>query len=197
MPDEGNRLERRVVVRDVRALSTLAHPLRLRLLNYLLRFGPRTARQCADALGDTGANCSYHLRHLARYGLVERAQQPEGADGRERPWQAAATGFDFAGDPADPANDIARSALASLELDELMHMLHRYLDRQAELDQQWREAATFHTYGLTATPEELTDLVGKLDATIRPFIAATRTQVPEGARPVHLSLQAVLRPDAI
>src|SRR5882724_2810756 len=104
-------VERRVVVRDVRALSTLAHPLRLRLLNYLLGVGPRTARQCADALGDTGANCSYHLRHLARYGLVERAEQGEDADGRERPWQAAATGFEFAGDPTDPANAIARSAL--------------------------------------------------------------------------------------
>lgn len=186
------RAERRMTVRDVRALSTLAHPLRLRLLNHLLGVGPRTARQCAEALGDTGANCSYHLRHLARYGLVERVEQPEGADQRERPWRAAATGFDFGG-LADPAP--INSSLLSLQLDALLGMLREYVDRESELDPSWRQAAALKDYGLLVTSGELCDLTARLDALIRPFLAATRRGAPEGARPVQLSLQAIVRPD--
>jgi hypothetical protein len=190
------RPERRMTVRDVRALSTLAHPLRLRLLNYLLGVGPRTARQCADALGDTGANCSYHLRHLARYGLVERVEQPAGADQRERPWRAAATGFDFRDSLEDPATNPIGSSLVSLQLDELLGMLRQYFDRADELDSAWRRAAALNTYGLVLTSDELVDLTERLDGLIRPYLAPTRQDTPEAARPVQLSLQAILRPDA-
>ena len=143
----------RVVVNDPRALSTLAHPLRLRLLRHLLNRGPSTAKQCADALGTTGANCSYHLRHLARYGLAERVEWPGEGDRRERPWRAAATGFEFVGDPADPVTATARSALASLELDESVLLLRRYLDQEVDLVKRWRDAAALNTYGLSLTAE--------------------------------------------
>ena len=58
----------------------MAHPLRLALLDRLMSFGEQTAAQCAAAVGSTASNCSYHLRALARVGLVERG---ESADGRE------------------------------------------------------------------------------------------------------------------
>lgn len=188
--------EKRMTVRDVRALSTLAHPLRLRLLNHLLAMGPRTARQCAEALGDTGANCSYHLRHLARYGLVERVSQPEGADQRERPWRAAATGFDFGADRTDPVTAPITTSLASLQLDEQVRLLRAYLDHEADLAPEWREAAALNGYGLLVTAEELADLVRRIDAIVRPFISATRDDAPDGARLVHLGLHAVRHPES-
>ena len=57
-------------------LAALAHPLRLDLLNHLMSSGPATASQCARAVDDTPSNCSYHLRYLARYGLVEPVDGP-------------------------------------------------------------------------------------------------------------------------
>ena len=44
-----------------------------------------TAAACARRLGSSQANCSFHLRQLAKYGFVEQAA-PSG-DSRERPWR--------------------------------------------------------------------------------------------------------------
>src|SRR5690242_19630206 len=105
--------ERRTRVTDPRALRALAHPLRLALLDHLMSFGEQTAAQCATAVGSTASNCSYHLRALARVGLVERG---ESADGREHPWRSSSTGLEFG--PREATG--SRSAIAAARaVDEL------------------------------------------------------------------------------
>jgi len=194
---DGVSSQHRVAVSDVSALKTLAHPLRLRLLHYLLAAGPSTASQCADALDDTGSNCSYHLRHLARFGLVERAERTGAADQRERPWRAAATGFDFLPEIEDPRAAAVRSTLSSLRLDEVVSSLERYYALEGKLPQDWRQAAAFENYVLMVTPDELSHLVMTLDAVIRPYIRTGRSRVRGSARPVNLSLQAHPTPEFI
>jgi DNA-binding transcriptional ArsR family regulator len=87
-------------VTDIDALRTIANPVRYRILGHLMAIGPQTASQCAAVVGETASNCSYHLRELARFGLVERVDDGPG-DARERPWRSAATGWEFR--PADDA----------------------------------------------------------------------------------------------
>src|SRR5919201_2302722 len=72
---------------DPRALRALAHPLRLSLLGLLRSEGPLTATRAGELLGESAASCSFHLRQLAKYGLVEEAG---GGTGRQRPWRATA-----------------------------------------------------------------------------------------------------------
>lgn len=48
--------------------------------------GTLTATQASEALGESPANCAFHLRTLAKYGFVREAG---GGRGRERPWMAA------------------------------------------------------------------------------------------------------------
>jgi len=72
---------------DARAMRALAHPLRLDLMELLAAGGPATAAACGRALGIPQANCSFHLRQLAKYGYVEEADQ--GEDRRERRWRLA------------------------------------------------------------------------------------------------------------
>src|ERR1700744_5591086 len=97
----GGARETRTRVSDPRALRALAHPLRLALLDRLMSFGEQTAAQCAAAVGSTASNCSYHLRALARVGLVEPGSS---SDRRERPWRATSTGLEFGpADPSDPS----------------------------------------------------------------------------------------------
>ena len=72
-------------VRDAELMRALAHPLRAALLDYLTAIGPRTASECAEAVDSSASNCSWHLRQLAQFGLVERT---DAVDGRERPWRA-------------------------------------------------------------------------------------------------------------
>ncbi len=188
------RPEDRRAVTDVRRLAALAHPLRVALLSHLLAVGPRTASECAAAVDASPSNCSWHLRQLESRGFVERAG--EAADGRERPWRAAATGFRI-GDLEDtPAVRSAVQALAAVQLDEEFRLARAYLRHEDELAEPWRHSAEFNTYGLLLDAGELAELAGRLDALIRPYLAPTRPDAPDGARPVHLFLSAFLRPDA-
>src|SRR5919202_5689667 len=70
---------------DARVIRALAHPLRLALLQLLLVRGPLTATQAGEALGESPASASFHLRTLAKYGYVEGAGA---GPGRRRPWRA-------------------------------------------------------------------------------------------------------------
>jgi DNA-binding transcriptional ArsR family regulator len=187
-----DRREERRQITDVRALTALAHPVRVALLNQLMAFGPRTASQCAAAVGASASACSYHLRQLARWGLVEPVPA---ADGRERPWQAAATGFSFDPDPSDPAMLAAQQTLAGMQLDQDAQAARAFLRRADTLDPAWLNAVALSRFSLLLTAAELTELTAALDALIRPYIGLTRADPPAAARPVHLDLKAFPEPE--
>ena len=73
---------------DPRALRAYAHPVRMALMGLLRTEGPLTATRAAELLGESSGTCSFHLRQLAKYGLVEEAG---GGTGRQKPWRATAT----------------------------------------------------------------------------------------------------------
>jgi DNA-binding transcriptional ArsR family regulator len=190
--------ERHLQVTDAKVLAALAHPLRVALLDQLAALGPRTASQCAAALGETPANCSYHLRQLAGVGLVARSQA---TNGRERPWELTYTGLQL-GPPledrdADQATRAMRDALTVMGIEQDARLARQYLRVMDRAPEGWQEAATSHEYSLLMTAEELRDLVEGLDRAIRPFIRLTRQDPPDGARPVHLDLRAFLRPEEL
>ena len=82
-PDGAGGRER-VDLTDPKAIRALAHPLRWGLLEALSHAGTLTATQASEMLGESPANCAFHLRTLAKYGFVEEAG---GGRGRERPWR--------------------------------------------------------------------------------------------------------------
>jgi DNA-binding transcriptional ArsR family regulator len=188
-------VERRHRISDPTALRALAHPLRLALLDRLMSFGEQTAAQCAKAVGSTASNCSYHLRALARVGLVEPGSS---GDRRERPWRATSTGLEFG--PADPSSSPA-AAGAARALEELSLTRDEELTRQARRrhEQQpadWREAEAFNSYALKLTASELWQLVDQIDRLVRPFIALTRAQAPGDADVASLRLLAFRHPQS-
>jgi DNA-binding transcriptional ArsR family regulator len=194
------RTERRLETDDGAVLAALAHPLRVALLYQLNALGARTASQCAEALGETPANCSYHLRQLAKAGLVARE---EAGNGRERPWRSVYTGLSLhvPADDADPevvtAARATRAALANLEIEEHARLARQYLRLEPRAARPWREVAGVNSYSLRLTADELAELVQTLDAAIRPFIGLTRSDPPAGAQPVHLDFKAFLRPETL
>ena len=194
------RAERRMEVTDGAVLAALAHPLRVALLYQLNALGSRTASQCAQALGETPANCSYHLRQLAKAGLVAR---DEAGNGRERPWRSVYTGLSLrpAVDDADPevvtAARATRAALANAEIEEHARLARQYLRLEPRAATAWRDVAGVNSYSLRLTAGELDELVQALDAAIRPYIGLTRAYPPEDAQPVHLDFKAFLRPEAL
>jgi hypothetical protein len=181
------RPERLVRVTDPRALQALAHPTRVGLLDHLMATGASTASQCAEVVGESASTCSWHLRQLARFGFVERG---ESEDGRERPWRATATGFAY--DPTDMTSGDERlqSAVLTTQIRAEEQALLRHLEARNDLPAPWHDASIVHTYHLLMTPDELAALASELDQAIRPFIALTRADTPEDARPVRLHLRA-------
>jgi DNA-binding transcriptional ArsR family regulator len=181
MPHETRRR-----ITEPQALEALAHPVRLELINYLMAQGPATASTCARAVGDSPSNCSYHLRVLAKAGLVDEVASE---DGRERPWRALITGFDTDADNDGPLTPQVAELLA-VALQREQRMMRDYLARRDEVPRRWRGADVYSSYTLRLGPQELIDLTAKLDALIRPYIAATREDAPRGSAVVHLGLQA-------
>jgi DNA-binding transcriptional ArsR family regulator len=187
--------ENRPLLSDPETLEALAHPVRLDLLTYLMSEGPATTSACARAVRDDASNCSYHLRALARLGLVERVSS---SDGRERPWRATITGFDTLSAGLPPGSEQARSSAevmaAGLALDQ--RLTRDYLAQRDQVRAVWREADQYATYTLRVTPSELRELGEQLDALIRPLIAATRRNAGDDAELVHLNLHAFPRTGA-
>ncbi|MBA2553160.1 MAG: helix-turn-helix transcriptional regulator [Geodermatophilaceae bacterium] len=193
MPTTPDRLPPRLVVGN-EALAALAVPARFALLNHLLAAGPQTASQCAAVVEETASNCSWHLRALAKVGLVEPAEQGSAGDARTRPWQAAAVGFDFSGEPG-PAAKVAAAALAVMSTQHADELFGRYMARRELLPEEWTEASGASSYALQLTPVELQALIGAVDALIRPYVRPIRSDAPESSAVVHVTLRAFLNPD--
>lgn len=75
-------------IADPRALKALTHPMRMRLIGELATRGACRAVDLANALGQPANSVSFHLRQLARYGLVEE-DTGHSTDRREHWWRTA------------------------------------------------------------------------------------------------------------
>jgi len=177
--------QRTVELNDPRALRALAHPVRLTLVSLLRRAGPLTATQAGERIGESATTCSFHLRQLARYGLVEEAG---GGRGRERPWRATATATSWPNVSETPEQAAASELLSSVVAGRYHERTLRWLAERADDTAEWQEAAQFGDDVLHVTAEELQELGRGIDALVETFRARqTRAELrPEGSREVTL-----------
>jgi DNA-binding transcriptional ArsR family regulator len=195
VPDDPKIHPDTVVLSDPRALRAYAHPLRLRLVGLLRRRGPMTATQAGEAVGESPASCSFHLRQLAKWGLVEEAG---GGKGRERPWKATAQFTSWSATGRGAEVSAASDLLMSVIVDRYVEELYGWIDRRAGEPDEWQEAAAFGDIVLHLTAEELAEVSRTLwgiglryaDRTIDP------SKRPAGSRPVQmLNLAFPARPE--
>ena len=73
-------------ISDPKAVLAVTHPLRMRLLGELSRRATARVVDLASALGEPANSVSFHLRQLAKYGLIEVNPERSG-NGRERWWR--------------------------------------------------------------------------------------------------------------
>jgi predicted ArsR family transcriptional regulator len=155
---DGTEAHGRTVTRltDPRALRAYAHPVRMRLIGLLRTEGPLTATRAADLLGESSGTCSFHLRQLAKYGLVEEA---EGGTGREKPWRATttSTAWDTTGD-STPEMAAATSLLSTVVAEQYFEQLARWLEASPGEPTEWQRAAMLGDRLLYVTPAELEEL---------------------------------------
>ena len=176
-------------IRDAAVMRAMAHPARLALLEHLRNSGPATATECAGVVGLSPSATSYHLRALARAGLVQTA--PGRGDGRERLWRITAERFEVSSvaDLGPEAREALRSLLESLlAWDDAR--VRRYLAQLDTEPTEWQDAAFFMDSTLQVTAEELTTLGQAVQELIAPYRKERRADPPAGTRPVSLSIRA-------
>jgi len=168
---------------DPRALRALAHPLRLSLLGLLRTEGPLTATRAGELLGESSASCSFHLRQLAKYGLVEEAG---GGRGRERPWRATAMFTDVPTVTDSPELDAASGLFRSIVAERYYEQMMGWLEARADEPPEWQRAALFGDVFVYLTADELTELGERVDRLLDRYIdRTTRPELrPPGARMV-------------
>jgi DNA-binding transcriptional ArsR family regulator len=177
-------------IRDAAVMRAMAHPARLALLEHLRNSGPATATECAGVVGLSPSATSYHLRALARAGLVQAA--PGRGDGRERLWRITAERYQVTGvaDLAPEAREALRTLLESLlAWDDAR--VRRYLSQLDTEPPDWQDAAFFMDSTLQVTAEELTALGHAVQELIAPYRKERRRDRPPGTRPVSLAVRAL------
>ncbi|SED39596.1 helix-turn-helix domain-containing protein [Streptomyces sp. TLI_105] len=181
----GDEQPRSIRLTDPRALRAYAHPLRMSLVGLLRSSGPFTATRAAELTGESVASCSYHLRMLAKYGLVEEAP---GGRGREKPWRATARYTEWPDHSEDATVAEAADALSAAVIERYFERVTRALENRRRLPKEWREAEEFGDSLLHLTAEELTDLGERIGELLRPYEARTSDPSlrPAGARPVSI-----------
>jgi predicted ArsR family transcriptional regulator len=178
----------RLELTDPRAMRALAHPTRLSLLEHLHTEGPATATQCGTALGESPASCSYHLRALARWGLVEEAP---GGRGRERPWRLRARGITFRSGSESAEHAAAADLLRAEVLRRDERVTREFLLHEHELSAAWRDAATFGYSVLRLSVEELDELTDRFAGLVRELERRPRDRA--AARRVDVVFRALPR----
>jgi DNA-binding transcriptional ArsR family regulator len=139
---------------DPRELRALAHPVRMRLLDQLFLSGPLTASELADRVQESPANCSWHLRQLAKYGYVEEAG---GGTGRQRPWRAVAESRSWVDSELDAEATAASDAVTEMTLQYELAQRERYKQRQHTEPADWDDAAFYSQSFMWLTLDELRD----------------------------------------
>lgn len=168
---------------DPRALRAYAHPIRLALVGALRREGALTATRAGELLGESPASCSFHLRQLAKYGIVEEAGR---SGGRERPWRATAVYTRVPRVAHTPEQAEASHLLYRVLAERYFDQVMRWLAARSAEPRRWQNASHFGDDMLYLTAAELAELGHRVDALLKPYRPRTteRARRPPGARRV-------------
>jgi DNA-binding transcriptional ArsR family regulator len=171
-------------IRDPRALRALAHPVRLRILEELGVAGPATATELSERVGESAANCSWHLRQLAQYGFIEEA---EGGTGRQRPWRLVPETTTWGAPGEEPELARAGAAAAEMLVDQDIRALRIWNAAKRAEPAEWQQAS-FLSRSLTwLTPEELATVREEIIEILQRYRGRVidPSRRPPGARPVR------------
>jgi DNA-binding transcriptional ArsR family regulator len=180
-------------ITEPQALRALAHPVRLALLERLQKDGPATATQLAPHVGATPSVVSWHLRHLASFGLVT---DWDGATSkRERWWQAAARGFRFSAPDDAEGQDAARQLRAEMFARYAEAPQQWLLYDEPRLEAEWQGLAGVADTQFVVTADELRELRDAVEGLLAPYVRRKGGERPDGARAVRMLNYTLPKPD--
>ncbi|MFY1673759.1 ArsR/SmtB family transcription factor [Plantactinospora sp. WMMB334] len=183
--------QRPMMISDPQVMRALAHPARLGIMEHLSTTGAAvTATECAEIVGLSPSAVSYHLRELAKFGLVEQA--PSRGDARERLWRSSVGSWGVeAGRDASPEAKAALETLVEVYAARDMERIRQWARRAGEEPKEWYDASQYGGAVLMLTAGELTELNDAIRELMRPYRRRERVDPPEGSRPVMVHYAAL------
>lgn len=179
----GNRFGD-IEITSPRAMRALAHPVRLAILERLQRHGPATATTLAPDVGATPSVTSWHLRHLAGFGLVRDASP--GPDRRERRWESVARGTRFTA-PSDEEGLAAARALSHAVFAHVADLPQQWITEvEPALDPVWREPSSLANTRVVVSASELAAIEDAIESVLAPYVTRDPSERPEDARGVRI-----------
>jgi hypothetical protein len=178
---------------DAKAMRALAHPLRMAILELFQVRETLTATQASEVLGESPANCAFHLRTLAKYGFVREAP---GGRGRERPWALANRSMTLTTNQPDPQAALAAGELGRLFLERWIGRARRAYGSRNEVP-GWEEAAGWFNSCVFLTPEETSRLRKEVSRLVKRYEDRLTDPAlrPAGALPVEWTVFASPLPE--
>ena len=188
-PDDRNR----VVLSDPRAIRALAHPARLAIIEALAPGEELTATELAAVTGLSPSATSYHLKALAKWGIVEAGEAR--ADGRDRPWKA--TGRSVELNPPTPGSTaVAEIAIMDTFLNRTRTIATEFLTHQGSEPPEWRNVLELASTDYWMTADEAAKTAQALRDVLAPYVQRRRDARPEGSRRVRIARIVAPRADS-
>lgn len=188
MATEPTPADNEITIRDPAVMRALAHPARLTILEHLRLGATATATECAEVVGLSPSATSYHLRALARVGLIEQA--PSRGDARERVWRSVVGGYQVEGGSDDDpeVREAMRDLINTIVVWEEAQ-LRRYMASIEDEPKLWQDHAVMRMTKLMLTADELAEVGAAINRLLDPYRLRARTDHPAGARPVSAMIR--------
>lgn len=164
------------------ALRAYAHPLRLRMIQFLNDHGPATATQLATEFGESTGQTSYHLRQLAKHGLVE--DDTTRGRGRERWWKSASFHLSTT---AMVREDPGLLGAAQLMLDAVVHArsdaLRSWLAQIDHAPQRWVDVSIQDQTTIQLTADETRRMNEEISAVLGAWVTYGQARLEDDSVP--------------
>ena len=162
---------------DPRVLRAVAHPTRGRILDELGASGPMRAADVGAALGIPANQASFHLRQLAKYGVIQPA--PEAArDRRDRVWKLASErGFRL--DVQDIESQPGGKAAISVFRQNKAAWAHRLVDEVWSFKRRKDAFTAIVDQAMRLTKDEAAEFMGEIDDVLKRWSDKTRGRLPD------------------
>jgi predicted ArsR family transcriptional regulator len=157
---------------DPRVLRAVAHPTRGRILDELGATGPMRAADLGESLGIPANQASFHLRQLAKYGVIVPA--PEAArDKRDRVWKLSSErGFRL--DVQDIEKQPGGRAAMSVFRQNKAAWAHRLVDEVFSFKKDKDTFSAIVDQTLKLTKDEAAEFMGEVDDVLSRWADKTR-----------------------
>lgn len=150
--------------RLIAAVRAIAHPVRIRIYDFLVTSGPQTVSAVAKDVDVAVGSASYHLLQLAESGYVTQVTPKTGEDRRERWWQVSSGGLEW--NPADLLHVAGGRELSTaahrLLVERRVEKMAAWVSQWHTWSSRWVEAAEDSDTYLELTPEELEEVSSEI-----------------------------------